>query len=261
MHPSPFLAFLDSPDGTAFLADFRVREVARGEVVSRPGDASDCVFVVRSGRLRVWLASETRELTLVFLEAGDVFSTHTPTWVTAVQPSALALIETRRFSARMAGQSPATVAVMRVLGMLLARTVELVEHLVFREAHERLASFLATLARRQGRREPTGRATGEAMSAGPSAAVDAGAGEGAATRNGAAPEVWSVALPFTLTDIALMLGASRQTISTAFADLERAGIVERRGRRELRILDLARLDARNPPQLSPARQTGPRHPT
>ncbi|WP_085316894.1 Crp/Fnr family transcriptional regulator [Derxia lacustris] len=231
--PPSLLHLLDSPEGAAFLADFRPRDCARGELISRPGDGSDSVFVVRSGRVRVYLADELREVTLAFLEPGDVFSTHTPTFVMAVQPSRLALIDTRRFSARVAGYPPATVAIMRVLGKLLARTVELVENLVFLEAHERLANFLATLARRQGRRAPAD-----------------------ATE---APETWIVPLPFTLTDIALMLGASRQTISSAFGELERDGIVERRGRRELRVLDLARLDARGRRETSSARQTsGPR---
>jgi len=235
MHPPDFLHFLDSPEGATFLSDFRSRDCARGELVSRPGDGSDHVFVVRRGRVRVYLADELREVTLAFLEPGDVFSTHTPTFVMAVQPSTLALIDTRRFSARVAGYPPATVAIMRVLGKLLARTVELVENLVFLEAHERLANFLATLARRQGKR---------------TAGVPAGA-----------PELWIVPLPFTLTDIALMLGASRQTISTAFGELERDGIVERRGRRELRVLDLARLDARGRRETSRARQTLPPHAT
>jgi len=211
MSAPSFLQFLDSPAGAALKSDFRERRHARGEAVARAGDSRDEVFVVLSGRLRVHLSDESREMTLMHLEPGDVFTSHTPACVTAALPSRLAVMPTACFRGHLAGQSPAIVSIMRVLGLLLARTIEVVENLVFRETHERLARLLATLARRQGQR--------------------------------VSDESWTLPLPFTLTDMAMMVGASRQTVSGAFADLERRGVVLRHGRRVLHVLDLAQLEA------------------
>lgn len=209
MHPRDFLQFLATPAGAEFLREFSERSYARGQVISLPGDASDRVFIVRSGRVRVYLADEQRELTLAFLEPGDVFSTHTPTFVIAAQPTVLSLVATQRFAARLAQEPGAVAATMRVLGLLLHNSVELIQNLVFRDARQRLAHVLLRFARRQGRAEAGG---------------------------------WAVPLPFTLTEIALLLGSTRQTVSATLSEMERAGLVARQGRRRLLIRDMARLE-------------------
>jgi CRP-like cAMP-binding protein len=229
MHGPDFLQFLASAEGAGLAGAFQDRSYRRHQAVYRPGDGLNVVLVVRSGRLRVHLADEVRELTLLYLEAGDVFATHGPAHITAVAPSQLALMPTAQFRGHLAGPSPAVVAIMRVLGRLLARTVEVVEGLVFHEAHERLARLLVALVRRQGRLDAAG--------------------------------VWQVPLPFTLTDVAMMLGASRQTVSAAFADLERRGVLRKQGRRQLQVFDLHQLERQGRCEASASRQTAPTHPT
>ena len=89
---------------------------------------------------------------------------------------------------------------------------------MFREVHQRLARLLTALVRRQGQRLPQGG--------------------------------WQCPLPFSLTDLAGVLGTSRQSMSGAFAELERAGLVQRQGRRLLRVPDLAALEQRAQAQTS-----------
>ena len=69
-----------------------------GTLLSTPGDARDRVFIVLGGRLRVYLADDERELTLAFLEAGDVYATHTPTFVRTVSACTLLMLDTPRFA-------------------------------------------------------------------------------------------------------------------------------------------------------------------
>mgnify|MGYP001765125193 CR=1 FL=1 len=69
-----FLAFLESPEGAGLLAGFATRPVRRGQLISSPAQADNLVFIVRSGRLRVCLASQERELTLAFLVRGATTS-------------------------------------------------------------------------------------------------------------------------------------------------------------------------------------------
>ena len=43
-----------------------------------------------------------RELSLSFLEAGDIYTTHTPTYVKTVAPSALRMMDIRTFDHKLA---------------------------------------------------------------------------------------------------------------------------------------------------------------
>jgi CRP-like cAMP-binding protein len=212
MNPRDFLGFLGSPAGEAFLASFHSRRFDKAQRVSSPhGDQANLVFIVRSGRLRVYLSSGHRELTLAFLEPGDVFTTHTPTFVEAIEASELSLVDTRRFATMLASQPVAVSAIMRVLGNLLAGTIEHVNNLAFRDARQRLTHFLVSVARRQARDEAVGRCV--------------------------------VTLSVTLTEVALLLGSTRQTVSTVLGQMTREGLVERIGRKQLLLFDVPALAA------------------
>jgi CRP-like cAMP-binding protein len=211
MTPRDFLQFLDSPEGAPFLAAFTPRRFDKGQVISTPGGAQNKVFVVREGRLRVYLSDGQRELTLSFLAPGDIFTTHTPTFVEAVQPTELSLVDTRAFARLLAQDSGAVASVMRVLGTLLGNTIGIVENLAFRDARQRFTHFLASVARRQGGAAESGR--------------------------------YMVSLGLTLTEAALLLGSTRQTVSAVLNEMVREGLVERLGRHKLLIHDLDKLEA------------------
>lgn len=225
MHPAvampDFLSFLASPEGRALRAGFHQRSLRRGEVLALPGTARDEVLVLCRGRVRVHTTDGRRELTLMFLEPGDVFATHTGATLTAAGAVEFLTMPTRQFARALeTGGTPAVVSVMRVLGRLLAHTVARLEDLVFRDVHSRLARLLLALVRRQGLRQPSGQ--------------------------------WRCAMPFTLTDLAGVLGTSRQSVSAAFAVLERQGVVTREGRRWLCVPDLAALEYRTVSKASPS---------
>lgn len=223
MHPTApahdFLRFLDSPEGAGMRSGFLLRKLRRGEALCGPGSPRDEVLLVRRGRVRVHTTDGRRELTLMFLEPGDVFSTHTGATLTAAGAVELLAMPTRHFAQALeAGGSPAVVSIMRVLGRLLAHTVERLEDLVFRDVHSRLTRLLLALVRRQGLQQTSG--------------------------------VWRCSLPFTLTDLAGVLGTSRQSVSAAFSALERQGLIQREGRRWLTIPDLEALECRTAAKAS-----------
>lgn len=190
------------------LAGFARREVARGSLLATPGDRRNQVFLVESGRLRVYLAGENRELSLSFLGPGDLYTTHTPTYIEAVADSVLHLIDTPVFARRLASDPAISPLMMRVLGRLLANAVHLIEDLAFREVPARLARFLLGLAERRGQ----------------------AAGDG-----------WLIPLDLGTEDIASLLGSTRQTVSSLLNQWERDGLLQRRGRRSLCVRSLAAL--------------------
>lgn len=187
-----------------FLEGFVTRSLAKGHLLSTPTDSLDQVFVVRRGRLRVYLANETRELSLAILGPGDVFSTHTPTFVRTLEPAELWLIGTREFARKLAEQPAVSPQMMRVLGRILNNAVSLVEDLAFRDVPARLARFLLRQAEQRGVSEAAG-----------------------------------CRLPLDLgtEDIACLLGTTRQSVSSLINQWQREGILRREGRRMLLIRD------------------------
>lgn len=192
---------------------FEQRVFAKGALLSTPTEAKNQVFMVQNGRLRVYLAGENRELTLAFLEAGDIYTTHTPTYVEAVAPSTLWLMETAAFARKLANDPSVMPVMMRVLGGMLANAVNLIEDLALREVPARLARFLLGLANRRGL---------------------------------VCNDGLLIPLDLGLEDIASLLGTTRQTVSLLINQWEREGILQRRGRRNLLILSLRELSKRCP---------------
>ena len=193
------------------LAGFVPRPFPKGYLLSTPGGGRDQVFIVDSGRLRVYLAGANRALSLSYLGPGDIYSTHTPTYVETVAPSRLWLMDTATFAARLSSEPGVHPLIMRVLGRLLNDAVTLVEDLAFREVPARLARFLLGLAERRGQAQPGGARL--------------------------------IALELTVEDIASLLGSTRQTVSSLMSQWQRDGLIERQGRRNLLIVAPAALAA------------------
>ena len=82
--------------------------------------------------------------------------THTPTYVEAVVPTSIWLIDTPTFARKLATDPSVTPVMMRVMGRLLSNAVGLIEDLAFREVPARLARFLCQLAERRGLRQEHG---------------------------------------------------------------------------------------------------------
>ena len=69
---------LSEPSRAALLEGFRVRRLVQGEILGGPQEIRDSVFILRSGRIRVFLTFEDKEQTLTFLEPGDIHDGHAP---------------------------------------------------------------------------------------------------------------------------------------------------------------------------------------
>lgn len=196
------------PEG--MLAGFALSELPKGYLLSAPNCRQDRVFIVRSGRLKVYLAGENRELSLGFLEAGDIYTTHTPTYIRTVEAASIWTMDTRAFAQKMIDSPSIAPAMMRVLGRLLTDAVGLIEDLAFREVPARLARFFIGRAQRRGQ------------------AVEGG---------------WLIPVDLGMQEIAELLGTTRQTISLLINQWEREGLLQRAGRRSYRIPSLEALAA------------------
>lgn len=189
-------------DMARWLADAPVQRWPRGYLVSAPGARDDRIVHLREGRMRVYIASDDKELTLTYLSAGDLFSTHTRAYLRCESACAVWSMPTCEFARSLANQPGMLGMIMPVLGRILDNSIALIEDLAFRDVAGRLARFLLESARRQG--------------------------AGGATS--------FFALDLSATEIALLLGCTRQTVSSLLQRMEREGIIARAPRRQIRLL-------------------------
>lgn len=178
------------------LQGFHQRTLVEGELLGGPQGARNSVFIVRSGRIRVFLAFEDKEYTLAFLEAGDIYSTHSGAYLQASRPTEVLVGETALMIDRLSALPGATPVIIRVLGQTLANCMRLIEDLAFRDVEGRLARFLDGMSQRKGVRHGTD---------------------------------LRLELDLNTEDIARLLGTTRQTVSSLINRLAREGILSRAG--------------------------------
>jgi CRP-like cAMP-binding protein len=179
--------------------------------ICQPGDSKNLVFIVGSGRVRVYLGYEDKEFNLGILTKGDIYSTHTGTFVEALEDTELLMTDVGTFRHRMVGDPEVTKAMVRVLGNILKTSFSIIDGLVFKDVNFRLVALLAGEARRHGENMDDG--------------------------------TIRIVLDLSVEQIARLVGSTRQTVSTLLNDLIRAGLLERTGRGGFRIPDLKLLEA------------------
>jgi CRP-like cAMP-binding protein len=199
---------LDKPRYQPLRQMLRLRRVARKTVVFEPMSPENLVFIVRSGRVRVYLSYEEKEFCLAVLGPGDVYSTHTRAFVQAIEDAELLVAPADQFRRRMEDFPGLYTTMIRVLGSLLGRALTIIDSLAFKKVGNRLLELLAHEAA-HGRALPEG----------------------------------GVLLEWNLTteQLAGTLGTTRQTLSSLMNSLSREGIVELRGKGSIYIADTAKL--------------------
>lgn len=196
-HPSGSDAPIDrlqALDRAALLQGFHQRALVEGELIGTPHSTRDSVFIVRTGRIRVFLALEDKEYTLTFLEAGDIYSTHSTAYLQAVKPTEILVGSTALMLSKLSVLPGAIPIIIRVLGQTLEKSMRLIEDLAFRDVEGRLARFLHGMLTRKGYSY-----------------------EGACR----------LELDLNTEDIARLLGTTRQTVSSLINRLAREGILSR----------------------------------
>jgi len=199
---------LDKPRYKALRDVLRLRRYTRKAVVFEPLSEEDLVFIVKSGRVRVYLSYEDKEFCLAVLGPGDVYSTHTRAFVQAVEDVELLVAPSDVFRRRMEEFPGLYTTMIRVLGSLLGRALTIIDSLAFKKVGKRLLEMLAEEAGR-GREMPEG----------------------------------GVLLEWNLTteQLAAVLGTTRQTMSSLMNSLSREGMLELRGKGGVYIPDPALL--------------------
>jgi CRP/FNR family cyclic AMP-dependent transcriptional regulator len=195
----------------------RVRRFRRGETIFHQGDPGDALFVVDQGSVKVVLPSDegAEPAIVAILGPGEFFgelaildgAPHSAT-IVAVEPTETLVLHRDAFLSLIDSDPGLRRALLASLATEIRRLTGHVEDLHFLDLPGRLASRILRLA------EST------------SATIDGG--------------TIRIAWPYTQSELAGMIGGSRQSVNRLLADLTDQGLV-RLEREQLVILDAERL--------------------
>jgi len=183
------------------------REVPADGLVVGEDEPGDALYVVARGRVKVVLYGESgREIILrVFRRPGDFFGEMSlldgeprSASVIAIEPSTLLVLSREAFGEHLRRSSGTALAVMAELSRRLREADGVIGNLALLDVYGRLARKLRQLAKSDGEESA----------------------EGVVVRD----------MP-TQQELAGLIGTSRETVSRAFAELARRGLVRLAGRR------------------------------
>ena len=205
----------DALDGLA--AQLRRHIFKRGTMIFHKDQTGDALYVIESGRVRIFLPTESgTELTVEVSGPGDVFGELALLDGRPRSASAEALEDTttftltrEEFKAHLAATPQLAVALIELLSTRLRHVTEYAESLAHLDVHARLARTLLEMADRYG-----------------------------VKRNGI-----EIDLDLTQADLATMVGATRERVNRALAAFRAQGLLELRGRK-IALLDTTRLRQR-----------------
>ncbi len=205
------LDHLKRPEFAQLHASLIRRSHPKNAFVCQPGSDENRVFIVSKGRARVYLGYEDKEFNLGILTKGDIYSTHTGTFVQALDDIEILIADVNTFRQKMVDDPEVTQAMIRVLGNILKTSFSIIDGLVFKDVNSRLVALLVNEARRHGTRTANGHVI--------------------------------VKIDLSVEQIARLVGSTRQTVSTLLNDLSRAGLIQRPERGTFLIPDITVLES------------------
>jgi CRP-like cAMP-binding protein len=212
-----FVASLDANERIALDATGRIRNYRRGQTLFREGDSGDAVYVLTSGQARLFTSTpEGNEVTLCVRAHGDLVG-------------------------EMAVLDPGSKrsATMVALGPLCCRVIRADAFRSFLESHPRATLTLVRLviARlRDADRRRTEFGSYDATHRLARVLLEAAHDVLASEKPGVPARDTPVGLSLSQQELAGLIGASRESVARALAELRRRGLVST-GRREIVICD------------------------
>ncbi len=176
-----------------------MREFSRGKVILHPNEPQEMVYLIKEGRVKISRYSpDGREQILTLLESGDVFGEFAlvkeaePVHVEAFEDTLICALSRDDFLALVRRQPEVMLHVVKVLAERLRGAEEEIADLVFQDVSGRLASLLLRLAEAYGQKNGSG---------------------------------LRLILRITHQDIASMIGATRETVTSTLSRFRDAGLI------------------------------------
>lgn len=217
--PMNMLEVLESPEHAEFSELFRERRYLKNNMILTPSEAGNQIFVVKRGRVRVFLADDDKEFNLAILKEGDAYTTHTRACLQALTDTTILVSEMQTFG-RQAADSPCfSMATLTLLGEHLHNTLNIINRLAFKDIKMRLCDFLLQEANDRGEENRAGVVVSTGLS---------------------------------VKQIADFVGSTRQTVSTLLNEMQKDGVLTRLSRGKYVVHDVTSLEAGASSQQRPS---------
>jgi len=196
----PLFAGLSDTELESVARDFVTRQFRQGETIFRQGDAGQLLYLIRSGSVRIFVMDEEgRETSVVLYGPGDVFGELAvidelprSASVIAMEDTAVLALTRDQLREHMRREPLLAHNFLKALSRRLRSSTQQVETLAFLDVQGRLARRLLQLADEHGVAE-----------------------EGGVRINS----------PLTQSDLASLIGATRESINKALGAFRRRGLV------------------------------------
>jgi len=200
--PSSFLDLLSIEDRTALIERCGKRALGRRQVLFTRGEPRSAVFILRSGMIKLMRqTSAGNDVIITLCGPGELVGFSGLSKATArvasaqvVEAGEAFVIDDRDFRALMAARPSIALAVIETLRWRMEAVADSLTDVVSEDVPNRIVRLLQRLAAGKGER-----------------------------RNGE----WALDLRLTHQELANMIGARRQTVTTAINDLHRVGVLRR----------------------------------
>ena len=188
------------------------RRLQRGEIFFGPHDRSERLFLLQSGRVRIFRSTpDGREFTLAVVEAGTVFGEMALTgqrlegaYAQALAPSQVSTMLRADLERLILEKPEVGLRIMQLLSERLRRQETRLEDVGMKDVRARLASIIVLLVESEGVRSSTG---------------------------------YRIPAHYTHERLGTMIGANRTAVTRAFGLLQDEGVVQLR-RRLIYVTDL-----------------------
>jgi len=190
-------------------------EFPKGATVFAPTTNPHSVYLLERGLVRIYRLSEDGdETTFGYVAPGEVFGELAAfgdfpreSFAAAIRDSLVWKVPVEDFRDLLARRPSLVIEITRQIGQRMKRIESRVEHLVFRDARSRVAHILLELAEDFGRKEG---------------------------------DVTRIDVELTQSELATLVGATRQTVNASLRELEQDGLL-RQAHRRIEILEPERL--------------------
>ena len=179
----------------------RGQHKARGEFIYMPGDRADFVYILRKGRVKLSVLSESgKEVAIDIIQAGEIFGEFAlvdesprSNMAQALDDMLMWIFSKDQFTRLLTSHSQLALSYIRVVGDRRRRMEKKLSDITSKAVSARVCELLHELS--------TGASEIETA-------------------------VSDYLVPLTHHDVASLIGAARQTTTTVLNDLERRGIIE-----------------------------------
>ena len=196
----PLFQHLSDEDRVRLAGSIKLQSLKKGEILFNKGGAGDALYIIKNGRIKIFLSSHAGdEVLLAIFSEADFFGEMAlldgmprSADAIAIEPTELLLLNRNDLISFLNHNSNAVQAVLQSLSQRLRRTDDILEDTCFLQISERFAKKLVELAMQHGRREG---------------------------------DVIFIDLSLTQKDMASMVGATRESINKELRTLREKGLV------------------------------------